>query len=188
MKLITSRKQAFWNAQVSFEDFFLTWYVLHYETRTGRRLGRCTVLWCVILFGWCKNKSGFCYFERWFLLSNELIFNYVRIIYHFEALISFYWFMLMVLFSLFILVHFMLSRERWINSKFDRFYCMSSKWGVKQQKLLAIWTKHLARGPSAKVQLNIGSENFVMEMRALKMRRVVDALLQLTTTHWGLLL
>jgi hypothetical protein len=34
----------------------------------------------------------------------------------------------MVLFFPFILVYFMPSNGKWINSKFERFYCMSSKW------------------------------------------------------------
>ena len=43
-------------------------------------------------------------------------------------------------------------------------------------KLLAISTKHLARGLSLSVniQLNSGSENFIMKVRTLKMRRVKD--------------
>jgi hypothetical protein len=36
----------------------------------------------------------------------------------------------MVLFSLFNIAYFRLSNERWINSQFERFYCMSSKWDV----------------------------------------------------------
>jgi hypothetical protein len=63
-----------------------------------------------------------------------------------------------------------------------------SKLDVKQQKLFAISTKHLIRGPSTNVKLNVGSKEFVMETRSLKLRRVVDALLRLTTTNWGLLL
>jgi hypothetical protein len=74
----------------------------------------------------------------------------------------------MVLFALFILVNIRLSNERWINSKFERFYCMCSKRDVEQRKLLAISTKHLARGPSKNVQLNIGSKNFVKDITTVR--------------------
>lgn len=79
----------------------------------------------------------------------------------------------------FIRVYFRLSKMG-IKSKLERFNHMNLKLEVKQWKLLTISTKHLAKGLSMNVQLDISSKNFVNVERASKMR-IADTLLQLTT-------
>jgi len=48
------------------------------------------------------------------------------------------------------------------------------KLGIKQQRLLVTSTAHLVRKSQTNIRCNVGFKNFGMEMRALKMKKVMD--------------
>ena len=59
---------------------------------------------------------------------------------------------------------------------------MSSKWVVKQQRLLATSTMRLAQELLTNAQCSSGSRRFAKEMRALKLRRAGAGPQKLTVT------
>ena len=71
-----------------------------------------------------------------------------------------------------------------LESKFEQFSYLSSKWVVKQQRQFATSTMHLAQELLTNVQCSSGSKSFAKEMRALKMRRAGAGHQKLTTTNW----
>ena len=70
------------------------------------------------------------------------------------------------------------------KSKFNRFFHSSSKWVVKQQRQLSIWTMHLAQELLMNIQCSGGSRGFAKGMTVLKMRSAVAGHWKLTMTKW----
>ena len=60
-----------------------------------------------------------------------------------------------------------------LESKFEQFSYLSSKWVVNQWKRLATSTMHLAQELLTKVQCSGGSRSFAKETSTLKMRSAV---------------
>ena len=152
-----------------FLSYSTNWFISEITSRLLKKLYwvgvKITAVFVILNF--------YAYFGMNFFLNMSMLFTILKCKFCSTDLCK--WFDFLCLFST---VKFKMEK-----SKSQRLYSMSSKWDVKQQKLFIISSKYLATGSSKNVQLNVGSKSSVMEMRALKMRRVADILLQLTTTN-----